>query len=213
MGTAGSAGCNPVGCTAIAPGVANSAVDATAVANQIFTSGFPQGLFSCASPQANPASCLPPVAITAIPDGKLHAPYFMEWSLGMEHQFGTAASLQAQYVGTRAVNQPYSTQVNGYQTVCQGCFAPFPCSPLIHGLAQSRSSRPVRTVTTTVFNSRLSNASPTVCKDRSITLSAVAWIPSRTADSCNSPQEEFFRLCRENSPATTVPATTTSGTI
>jgi hypothetical protein len=24
------------------------------------------------------------------------------------------------------VNQPYSTQVNGYQTVCQGCFAPFP---------------------------------------------------------------------------------------
>jgi len=44
----------------------------------------------------------------------------------MEHQFGTTASLQAQYVGTRAVNQPYSTQVNGYQTVCQGCFAPFP---------------------------------------------------------------------------------------
>jgi hypothetical protein len=50
----------------------------------------------------------------------------MEWSLGMEHQFGTTASLKAQYVGTRAVNQPYSTQVNGYQTVCQGCFAPFP---------------------------------------------------------------------------------------
>ena len=24
------------------------------------------------------------------------------------------------------MNQPYSTQVNGYQTVCQGCFAPFP---------------------------------------------------------------------------------------
>jgi hypothetical protein len=64
--------------------------------------------------------------MTAVPDGKLHAPYFMEWSLGMEHQFGTTASVQAQYVGTRAVNQPYSTQVNGYQTVCQGCFAPFP---------------------------------------------------------------------------------------
>ena len=60
------------------------------------------------------------------PDGKLHAPYFMEWSFGIEHQFGTTASLQAQYVGTRAVNQPYLTQVNGYQTVCQGCFAPFP---------------------------------------------------------------------------------------
>ena len=101
-----------VGGAAIAPGAPNSAVGALVAANQTFTSGFPQGQPS-----------LPPVAITAIPDGKLHAPYFMEWSLGMEHQFGTTASLQAQYVGTRAVNQPYSTQVNGYQTVCQGCFS------------------------------------------------------------------------------------------
>ncbi len=115
-----------VGGTAIAPGVPRSAVDATMTANQIFTSGFPQGHLSCASPQSSPASCLPPVAITAVPDGKLHAPYFMEWSLGMEHQFGSTTRLQAQYVGTRAMNQPYSTQVNGYQTVCQGCFAPFP---------------------------------------------------------------------------------------
>jgi hypothetical protein len=103
-----------VGGTAIAPGAANSAVGAIVAANQTFTLGFPQG-----------QSSLPPPAITAIPDGKLRAPYFMEWSLGIEHQFGTTASLHAQYVGTRAVNQPYSTQVNGYQTVCQGCFAPF----------------------------------------------------------------------------------------
>ena len=104
-----------VGGTAVAPGATNSAVGAIVAANQAFTSGFPQGQTS-----------LPAVTITAIPDGKLHAPYFMEWSLGIEHQFGTTASLHAQYVGTRAVNQPYSTQVNGYQTVCQGCFAPFP---------------------------------------------------------------------------------------
>src|SRR2546425_6228569 len=50
----------------------------------------------------------------------------MQWNLGIEHQFGSTASVQAQYVGTRAVNQPYLMQVNGYQTVCQGCFAPFP---------------------------------------------------------------------------------------
>jgi hypothetical protein len=115
-----------VGGTAIAPGVPDSAVDATITANETFGSGFPQGQLSCASPQAKPATCLPPVAITAVPGGKLHAPYFMEWSLGIEHQFGATASLQAQYVGTRAVNQPYLTQVNGYQTVCQDCFAPFP---------------------------------------------------------------------------------------
>src|SRR5271165_6371489 len=115
-----------VGGTAIAPGVPNSAVDATVAAHQIFSSGFPTGQLSCASPQSSPTTCLPPVAITAVPDSTLHAPYFMEWSLGLEHQFGTTASVQAQYVGTRAVNQPYLTQVNGYQTVCPGCFAPFP---------------------------------------------------------------------------------------
>ena len=104
-----------VGGTAIAPGVPNSAVGAIVAANQAFTAGFPRGL-----------SFLPPPAITAVPDGELHAPYFMEWSLGIEHQFGTTASAKVQYVGTRAVNQPYTTQVNGYQTVCQGCFAPFP---------------------------------------------------------------------------------------
>ena len=115
-----------VGGTAIAPGVPNSAVDATMAANQRFSSRFAQGQLSCSSPLANAGSCLPPVAMTAVPSGTLHAPYFMQWSLGIEHQIGTTASVQAQYVGTRAVNQPYLTQLNGYQTVCQECFAPFP---------------------------------------------------------------------------------------
>ncbi|MGB8522534.1 MAG: carboxypeptidase-like regulatory domain-containing protein [Candidatus Acidiferrales bacterium] len=115
-----------VGGSAIAPGVPDGAVDATVAANQTFSLGFPQGRLSCASAQANPATCLPPVAITAVPNGKLHAPYFLEWSLGLEHELGTTGSIHAQYVGTRAINQPYLTQVNGYQTVCDGCFAPFP---------------------------------------------------------------------------------------
>ena len=115
-----------VGGSAVAPGVPGSAVDATDAANQSFGTGFAQGWLSCASPQANPAACLPPVAITAVPEGELHAPYFLEWSLGLEHQFGSATSLRAQYVGTRAVNQPFLTQANGFQTVCPGCFAPFP---------------------------------------------------------------------------------------
>ena len=114
-----------VGGLGIAPGVAGSAVDATAAANQNFLSGFAAGELSCAAPDANPSACLPPVSITAVPTGKLHAPYFMQWSLALEHQFGADASVRAQYVGTRAVNQPYTTQVNGYQTVCPGCFAPF----------------------------------------------------------------------------------------
>ena len=115
-----------VGGTAIAPGVPNSAIDATAAANQQFVQGFTQGELSCASPLANRNACLPPISITAVPDGKLRAPYFMQWSFALEHQVGSALHLRAQYVGTRAVNQPYETQVNGYQTVCEGCFAPFP---------------------------------------------------------------------------------------
>jgi hypothetical protein len=104
-----------VGGTAIAPGVPNSAVDATIAANNAFNAGFATGQRG-----------LPPVSIVAIPDGRLHAPYFIEWSFAVEHQLGNTISLRAQYVGTRAVNQPYTTQVNGYQTVCQGCFTPFP---------------------------------------------------------------------------------------
>ncbi len=115
-----------VGGTTIAPGTPNSAIDAAVAAHHTFSSGFSQAQLSCASSESNPAACLPPIAITAVPNGELHAPYFMEWSLGLEHQFGATGSVKAQYVGTRAVNQPYQTQVNGYQTVCEGCFAPFP---------------------------------------------------------------------------------------
>ncbi len=75
-----------VGGTAIAPGVPNSAIDAVGAANQIFGAGFAGGQLSCASSQSNPGTCLPPVAISAVPSGKLHAPYFMQWSFGMEHQ-------------------------------------------------------------------------------------------------------------------------------
>lgn len=115
-----------VGGTAIAPGAPNSAVDTTIAANQTFISGFGEGQLSCASRLANPDTCLQPVAITAVPDRELHAPYFMQWSFAIEHQIGNTLKLRTQYVGTRAVNQPYTTEVNGYQTVCPGCFAPFP---------------------------------------------------------------------------------------
>jgi hypothetical protein len=117
-----------VGGTAIAPSVPNSAVDATIAANQAFNAGFSKGELSCTFPYTDCAGRIPPVAISAVPDGKLHAPYFTQWSLGIEHQFGATGSVRAQYVGTRALNQPYLTQVNGYQTVCPGCFAPFPYS-------------------------------------------------------------------------------------
>jgi hypothetical protein len=115
-----------VGGLAIAPGVPNSAIDAAAAADRRFHEGFSQGALSCASALSNPLTCLPPVAVTAAPDGHLRAPYFMQWSFALERQAGHTIHLRAQYAGTRAVNQPYQTQANGYQTVCPGCFAPLP---------------------------------------------------------------------------------------
>ncbi len=115
-----------VGGLAIAPGVADSAIDATARANQDFLAGFQDGELSCASPLANQDACLPPVSMTVAPGGELKEPFSMQWSFGVEHQIGNTIGLTAQYVGTRSLNQPYMTQVNGYQTVCAGCFSPFP---------------------------------------------------------------------------------------
>ncbi len=116
----------PAGGVAIAPGVPNSAVDATAVANQAFLSGFRAGAFSCASALASPGACLPPVNITALPPGGLAVPYYLQWSAGVERELPNRMMIRAQYVGTRGYDLTYAEHVNGYQTVCQGCFAPYP---------------------------------------------------------------------------------------
>ncbi len=96
LGTAGG--------TTIAPGVAGSAVDAAAEANAAFRNGFAAGEPSCASVLSTPGSCLQPVAMTAVPDGKLRAPYFMQWSFAIEHQVGNTIHLRAQITVPRAVN-------------------------------------------------------------------------------------------------------------
>jgi Carboxypeptidase regulatory-like domain len=115
-----------VGGLAIAPGVTNSAIDATAGANQRFLTGLRQGDLSCTSPLASQGACLPPVSLAVAPGGELREPLSMQWSFGLERQIGNTVGLTAQYVGTHSWNQPYMTQVNGYQNVCPGCFSPFP---------------------------------------------------------------------------------------
>ena len=103
-----------VGGVGIAPGVPNSAVDATVAANQTFQSAF----------RSNAASPLA-VNLNTFPSGTLKTPYFLQWSLGLEREVGSRGSVRVDYVGTRAVHEPYQVQLNGYQTVCAGCFAPF----------------------------------------------------------------------------------------
>ena len=114
-----------VGGVGIAPGVGNSAVDATAQANQSFQSVFRSGGAPCSGLPAGAPTCPLAVGLNTFPSGTLKTPYFLQWSLGLERELGARGALRIDYVGTRAVHEPYQVQLNGYQTVCDGCFAPF----------------------------------------------------------------------------------------
>jgi hypothetical protein len=114
-----------VGGVGIAPGVAGSAVDATVQANQSFQTLFQDNGNPCAGVAATAPTCPLAVNLNTFPTGTLKTPYFLEWSLGVERELGTRGSLRVDYVGTRAVHEPYQVELNGYQNVCAGCFAPF----------------------------------------------------------------------------------------
>ena len=64
--------------------------------------------------------------LNTFPSGTLKTPYYYEYNLGIERQIGGRGALRVDYVGTRGVHEPYQVELNGYQTVCQGCFSPFP---------------------------------------------------------------------------------------
>jgi hypothetical protein len=114
-----------VGGVGIAPGVPGSAVDATVQANQSFQILFNSNGNPCAGVSATAPTCPLAVNLNTFPTGTLKTPYFLEWSLGVERELGTRGTLRVDYVGTRAVHEPYQVELNGYQNVCAGCFAPF----------------------------------------------------------------------------------------
>jgi hypothetical protein len=114
-----------VGGVGIAPGVAGSAVDATVQANRSFQTLFQGNGNPCAGVAATAPTCSLAVNLNTFPTGTLKTPYFLEWSLGVERELGARGSLRVDYVGTRAVHEPYQVELNGYQSVCAGCFAPF----------------------------------------------------------------------------------------
>ncbi len=115
-----------VGGVGIAPGVPNSAVDATVTANNSFQALFLSSGAPCSGLVAGAPVCPLAVNLNTFPSGKLKTPYFLQWSLGLERELGARGSLRIDYVGTRSVHEPYQVQLNGYQTVCNGCFSPFP---------------------------------------------------------------------------------------
>ena len=120
-----------VGGIGIAPGVPASAVDATVLANQLFQGTFQTNGNPCAGVASDAPTCPLAVNLNTFPTGRLKTPYFLQWGLGVERELGARGSLRVDYVGTRAVHEPYQVQLNGYQNVCDGCFAPFAYNRLL----------------------------------------------------------------------------------
>jgi hypothetical protein len=75
---------------------------------------------------AGAATCPLAVGLNTFQSGTLKTPYYYQYNFGIERQAGTYGAIRADYVGTRGVHEPYQVELNGYQTVCEGCFAPFP---------------------------------------------------------------------------------------
>jgi hypothetical protein len=110
----------------IAPGVNGSAVDATASAEASFQTVFNSGGAPCVGIAAGAATCPLAVGLNTFQSGTLKTPYYYQYNFGIERQAGTYGAIRADYVGTRGLHEPYQVELNGYQTVCEGCFAPFP---------------------------------------------------------------------------------------
>ena len=115
-----------VGGLGIAPNENDSAVDATAEANQRFQNLFGEAAAPCAGIAAWAATCPLAVGLNSFPSGTLKTPYYYQYNFGMEHQAGAHGAARIDYVGTRGVHEPYQVELNGYQDVCDGCFAPYP---------------------------------------------------------------------------------------
>jgi hypothetical protein len=115
-----------VGGIGIAPGVSGSAVDAATNANRSFQTLFRSGGASCAGIQTGAPTCPLAVSLNTFPSGTLKTPYYYQYNFGLEQQIGARGDLRVDFVGTRGLHEPFQVQLNGYQTVCDGCFAPFP---------------------------------------------------------------------------------------
>jgi hypothetical protein len=115
-----------VGGIAIAPSVANSAVDAASLANQKFQSLFSSGGSPCAGVTPGAPTCPLAVSLNTFPTGTLKTPYYYQYNFGIEQKLGAHGAFRISYVGTRGLHEPFQVGLNGYQTVCAGCFAPYP---------------------------------------------------------------------------------------
>ena len=115
-----------VGGLAIAPGVPNSAAEAASAANHQFQSLFTAGGPPCAGIAPGAPTCPLAVSLNTFPTGTLKTPYYYQYNFGIEQKLNAHGAIRIGYVGTRGLHEPFQVGLNGYQTVCPGCFAPYP---------------------------------------------------------------------------------------
>lgn len=114
-----------VGGMGIAPGLPGSAVDATAHANTAFQAAFSSNALPCVGIAPSASVCPLAVSLNTFPSGTLKTPLYYQYGLGLEQQVASHGDLHVDFVGTRGLHEPYQVQLNGYQNVCLGCFAPY----------------------------------------------------------------------------------------
>lgn len=114
-----------VGGVAIFPGVPGSAVDALASANEALQSSFSTGAPPCTGITSGDAVCPLAVGLNTFSTGTLKTPLYFQYSAGVEQQVRGKGVLRADFVGTRGLHEPYQVELNGYQNICAGCFAPY----------------------------------------------------------------------------------------
>ncbi len=110
---------------AIFTGVPGSAIDALSSANLALQQSFSSGAAPCAGIGPDDPVCPLAVTLNTFPSGTLKTPLYYQYSAGIERQVGARGALRADFVGTRGLHEPYQVQLNGYQNVCDGCFAPY----------------------------------------------------------------------------------------
>ena len=115
-----------VGGLAIAPGVANSAASAAVSANHQFQSLFGAGGSPCGGIASGAPTCPLAVSLNTFPTGTLKTPYYYQYNFGIEQKLNAHGAVRIGFVGTRGLHEPFQVGLNGYQTVCAGCFAPYP---------------------------------------------------------------------------------------
>ena len=80
------------------------------------------------APDSRPArhTCPLAVSLNTFPTGTLKTPYYYQYNFGIEQKLNAHGAVRIGYVGTRGLHEPFQVGLNGYQTVCAGCFAPYP---------------------------------------------------------------------------------------